>query len=131
MRYRLILALICVACVSGAAAEREPQAFDLEIKLRDLYNPDLSVMTLVHLDEPFVVRMRVGKITTIFWGELHPPKDGTYRLELSICEWASEASNLTGTTEYNLKLGEGQAGGFVSGVVYSREVVIKEHPAKR
>jgi len=88
-------------------------------------------MTLVRLDEPFVIRVGAGKVTNIFWGELHPPKDGTYRLELSICEWESAVSNLTGTTEYDLKLGEGQPGGFVSGVVYSREVKVTEHVAGR
>jgi hypothetical protein len=130
--YRVVAGLILVACISAAPGARpSAKEFDLEVKLKDLYNPDLSVMTLVRLDEPFVVRVGVGKITNVFWGELHPPKDGTYRLELSICEWESATSNLTGTTEYNLKLGEGQAGGFVSSVVYWREVMVKEHGAVR
>src|SRR3954468_9702973 len=132
MRFHgLAVALICVTCMSAAPGARQSTEFDLEIKLKDLYNADLSVMTLVRLDEPFVVRVRVGKITNIFWGELHPPKDGTYRLELSICEWQSAASNLMGTTEYNLKLGEGQAGGFVSAFIYWREVTLKDHVVVR
>ena len=130
--YRVLVGVVCAACISAApGAQPSAKEFDLEVRLKDLYNPDLSVMTLVRLDEPFVVRVGVGKITNVFWGELHPPRDGTYRLELSICEWASEASNLTGTTEYNLKPGEAQAGGFVSSVVYMREVMLKEHVAER
>jgi hypothetical protein len=130
--YGLAVALICGACISAAApGARQSKEFDLEIKLKDPYNPELSVMTLVRLDEPFVVRVGVGKVTNVFWGELHPPKDGVYRLELSICEWESATSNLTGTTAYDLKLGEGQAGGFVSGFVYSREVVVREHVADK
>jgi hypothetical protein len=131
--YGLAVALLCGTCISAAApAARPSKEFDLEIKLKDVYNPDLSVMTLVRLDEPFVVRVRVGKITNIFWGELHPPKDGPpYRLELSICEWESATSNLVGTREYNLKLGEGQAEGFASSFLYLRELMVKEHAEVR
>lgn len=125
--YRVIVALICVACMSAAPGASPAKEFDLEIRLKDLYNPDLTVMALVRLNEPFVVRVGAAKITNVFWGELHPSGNGTYRLELSICEWASAASNLTGTQEYDLKPGELHAGAFVSGVAYWREVVVKQH----
>ena len=75
--YGLAVALICGACISAAApGARQSKEFDLEIKLKDPYNPELSVMTLVRLDDPFVVRVGVGKVTNVFWGELHPPKGG-------------------------------------------------------
>jgi hypothetical protein len=126
-----LLAVIGLSCVSTAPPPTPEAAFDLEVTLNDVYNRDLTVSTLVHLNQPFMVRCNDGKIDNTFWGRVHPEKNGKYPLDLSICEWESKSSNTTGAASYTLDLGKTQSGCFISSFVYSRSVTLRPHvPAK-
>jgi hypothetical protein len=126
----LALASICGSCVRRAPATQPEQLFDLAITLQDVYNPDLSVVTILRMDEPFFVRITKGTLITTFWGELHGPREEKYPLSLSIREWESPTSNRTDGMRYDLRLGESRSGGSVSSFVYRRTVMLMKHEAQ-
>jgi hypothetical protein len=126
----LFLSIACASCTTATPASIQvptQNAFDLQIQLNDIYNPDTTVTALVRIGQAFMVRSGNGKIMNSFWGELHEQRDGIYPLDLSISEWESKASNLSGTASYRMKLDESQSEGFVSGFVYSRTITLRRH----
>lgn len=125
-----VLMGLCTSCASQhapAPSVASDTSFDLEVQLHDIYNSDFSVTMLVRTGQAFIARCKTGGIVNTFRGELHEEKDGHYPLDLSISEWQSPTSNLTGSASYKLRLNESWSGGIVSSFTFDRTIILRRH----
>ena len=120
-----------VVCVALPVMASEPlEVYDLEVRVNSFWNPNFFVCTQVRFNQPFVVRSDSGEAGNVFWGELHPPKEGKYQLDFAVYEWKSEKSQIgnTHTIPQELKLDQPIGIDRISGgVVHGCSVTLRRH----
>jgi hypothetical protein len=112
----------CLATVNEANLD----AFYLSVSLNDPYNADLLVRTPIKIDAPFRITVENGDVKTTISGTVGASVDQSYQMTLTVTEWASATSNITGTSDLRLELDKPSSYGVVSSFVYLRTVTLSK-----
>ena len=129
--YLLTLCLLAVALPAGAdsvpnRAEAAPAPLMLTVTLDTIYNPHFQVRLPVTVNKPFRIQTTNGAVTNTISGTVSGPVRGKYALPLFVSEWASAASNISGTEQFHLELDKPQSGGPTASFVYMRTVSLSK-----
>src|SRR5262249_21173419 len=102
----------------------------LIVLLQDVFNPHREIRIPVRPTQGFRVSDTSGTVRNTISGQLQHCKDGKYPLQLTISEWASEKSKITGSSDYQLKLNRPQSGGPIFSFVYLRTITLARESKK-
>src|ERR1700745_767393 len=128
----LVFSVLCVPPISGwtPSTPAEPCSKDkdknvvLIVLLQDVFNPHREIRIPVRPNKGFRVSDTSGTVQNTISGQLQHCTDGKYPQRLTISEWASEKSNITGSSNYLLELGKPQGGGPIFSFVYLRTITL-------
>ena len=102
----------------------------LSVQLRDVYDPQFEIRTMVRVGEPFHVAKMNGSVKNEISGILRAPENGQYRLAITILEWQSEASNSRASEDVNLVLNKPWSAGVIQSTLAVRTIVLNR-PERR
>ncbi len=109
---------------SSEKAEEDP--FTLTVELNTPFNKNFIMKTTVIPGRHFEFTKLNGEVKNRISGELKPPVDGKYRLDLTVSERKSDKSHLEERAEVELEPGKPSSWGPVSSFIYSRTVTISK-----
>ena len=126
-----MLSIICIAALAGiivgcATTPSSSDVYQLTVEMNTPYNKQFTIATDITPNEPFELTKRNGDIRNTISGVLRPPVDGKFPLDVTVSEWASEKSNIKGTTELKLDLDTPWSGGLIASSVYARTVTLSK-----
>lgn len=124
----LLLVFTFNVCFSSAATQSNQPPLYLSVKLNDPYNPDLRITLPVSPGKPFKVTVENNELQTTISGTPGDPVEGKYPLTITVSEWASTTSNISGTSELHLELDRPLTWGPVSSFVYLRTIQLSNKP---
>lgn len=105
MGRKLALAVLVVVLTPCAFGKDELPTLGLSVKLRDRYNSDFRVCTLVSVQVPLQIEWTYGPLKSRISGLLGEPTDDVYPLSFSVEEGTAEGPQYSETLGLNLKLG--------------------------
>jgi hypothetical protein len=123
----VILITVAAGLLAGCAhSPRSSDQYTLTVQLNTPFNQEFTIVTPVVLNKPFEVTRLNGEIKNTISGVLDQPLDSKYPINLTVSEWASEKSNIKGTTEQNLELDKPCSFCTVFSIAYIRTVTLSK-----
>jgi hypothetical protein len=106
MGWKLAICILVVALTPCAFGADEASTFGISVNLKDRYNPDFRVCTVVRVHVPLQIEWTYGTIKSRISGVLGQPEGDIYPLSFSIEEGTREGPLYSETMGLKLKLGK-------------------------
>ena len=129
MKHPALFLSVAVAAlhITGCAHTPAPKdAYTLTVELNTPYNEGYTMAAVIALDEPFELTKLNGDINNTLSGVLRPSVDGRFPLDLTVSEWESEKSNITGSTGFEVELDKPWSGGPIASFFFAKTVTLSK-----